>query len=71
MTLDKQKLIDAMALPIHEGHSCMTWEEAKRLAEASFAALQDYLPGTIDVNNPIHGFLVLRDLYIEIKTLGR
>ena len=81
MTLDKQKLINAMAIPLHEGHSCMTWEEAKRLAETSFAALQDYMPNQYrQLTNEVISRMTIDELsahpdgcelWDELKTLGK
>ncbi len=72
MTLDKQKLIDAMAKPIHEGHSCMIWEEARMLAKAAFAALQDNMP---EITLNLHEDITLNEekakLWDKLKNLGR
>ncbi len=40
----KDELIEVMAIPIHEGNSCTSWEQALKSAEAALNALLAELP---------------------------
>ncbi len=52
----RAELIEVMAIPIHEGNCCTSWEQALKSAEAALNALLRELPKT-------HGDLTAKEIY--------
>lgn len=56
MTLPtREQLIEAMALPIHEGNCCTSWEQALKSAEAALNALIAELPPGLSLEQSLCG----------------
>ena len=69
--INKDKLIEAIATPIHEGNSCTDWESAKKMAEAALIALCRELPEARVEDSPHTNIMKGYDLYSQLKDIGK